>query len=284
MPLNMRLILCLVAGMLLPLAGRAQTDTLRVMSFNIRYDNPADGVNNWHNRKADVAAFLIHQHPMIIGLQEVLLHQVQYIDSALLNYRYVGVGRDDGKSAGEYSPIFYDTTQCSVIASGTFWLSPTPDTPSIGWDAALPRICTYALLQRHYTAETCWVFNTHFDHVGDSARTYAAQLIMDTIFNVLNTQNDPVIVLGDLNAGQDSRCYQQFASSMQDSRSSATAEVHGPEGTFNGFDLYPGTMKRIDYIFSSGCIVLEQWHLDLKRANGLWLSDHLPVQAELLLH
>ncbi len=284
MPLNMRLILYLCLWMFYPLVAGAQSDVLRVMSFNIRYDNPADGDNNWHQRKAAIVDLCITQQPAVIGMQEALIHQVQYLDSALSNYRYIGVGRDDGKYAGEFSPIFYDTTRYTVLASGTFWLSPTPEYPSKGWDAALPRICTYAFLQQLGTAEKYWVFNTHFDHVGDTARLNSALLILQHMLPVLNMQNDPVIIMGDLNAEPNTQCYQQFATAMRDGRSSATAGAHGPEGTFNGFDVHPAAMKRIDYIFTTGFTVLEQWHLDNRRSNGLWLSDHFPVQADLQFH
>ena len=152
-----------------------------IMSYNIRYDNIWDVENSWTIRKDKVRQILVQYAPSIIGIQEGLLNQVQYLDSCLTNYEYIGVGRDDGKELGEFCAIYFDTTRYAVLNHSTFWLSETPDTISVGWDAALERICTYGLFKDRKTAEEFWVFNTHFDHMGARAREQSSVLILKMI-------------------------------------------------------------------------------------------------------
>ena len=140
--------------------GQAYT----AMTFNIRYDNPSDGADNWVHRKQDMLDFILKLKPSVFGIQEGLAHQVGYLDSGLSGYKYFGVGRDDGKEKGEYCAIFYHVDQHELIKSGTFWLSETPHQISVGWDAAMERICTYGMLEDKSNGQKFWVFNTHFDH------------------------------------------------------------------------------------------------------------------------
>ena len=165
-----------LTALLVSSISRAQT--LTTLTFNIRYDNPDDGKNSWEQRKTSVVALLEHYAPQIFGLQEGLLQQVRYLKEHLGPYNYVGVGREDGKEKGEYSPIFYDTTQYEMISNSTFWLSNTPEKVSVGWDAALERICTCALFRHQESGKYLWVFNTHFDHMGVKARQKSAQLLL----------------------------------------------------------------------------------------------------------
>ena len=124
---------------------------IKALSFNILLDNPDDGYTGWDNRRIEVAKFLDIQDPDIIGLQEVLKNQLDYIDKRLTDYDYVGVGRDDGIAAGEFAPVFYNSDRFRLIDSGTFWLSETPGKPSMGWDAQINRICSYAFLKDQKT-------------------------------------------------------------------------------------------------------------------------------------
>ncbi len=132
---------------LLSVAICLSSQTASFMTLNIRYDNPKDKPNSWPERKAEMVLLLNHYEPDIFGIQEGLEHQVKYLDSCLLEYAYIGVGRDDGKKAGEYSAIFYDSTSFKVVENSTFWLSETPEEISVGWDASMERICTYGLFQ-----------------------------------------------------------------------------------------------------------------------------------------
>lgn len=252
-------------------------DTIQCLSYNIRYDNPKDGINNWHNRKQELTDFLAAQSPDAIGLQECLWHQLQFIDSALTGYAYIGVGRDDGKLQGEFSPILYDTAQLQLIKTYTKWLAPNTDSPSVGWDAALPRIATYGEFIVKKNGRPIVVINTHFDHIGDTARMHSAEMIVTTMPYLKNTG---IIVMGDLNCTPAEQPYQIFTRFFDDTRK---CEHHsGPEETFNGFSADGALDKRIDYIFSDNFTVVEQQHIVAKKKDGLWLSDHLPVAATLV--
>jgi len=249
------------------------------MSYNIRYDNTWDLNNSWSIRKNKLSEILIQFAPSIIGIQEGLLNQVQYLDSCLIDYDYVGVGRDDGKEQGEFCVIFFDTTRFTVLNHSTFWLSETPDTISVGWDAALERICTYAQFQDKYTAEKFWVFNTHFDHIGVIARERSSELILDRI-NMVNSQSLPVIVMGDFNSLPNSTPINKIKTEMSDALQISLEKLQGPMGTFNGFNLDQPIEKRIDYIFTKNIKVLSYMHINDRLNNNRHISDHLPVMIE----
>ncbi len=176
-----------------------QNNTYKVMTYNIRYDNPDDGEDNWHKRKKELVKQIKECAPDILGTQEVLVHQLGYLDSMLPNYHYVGVGREDGKTNGEYAALFYDNNQWNCLKKDTFWLSETPDTVSVGWDAALERICTYALLENRKTKQKVWAMNTHFDHMGIKARENSAKLLLRKVENLRKGKNAPAILMGDFN-------------------------------------------------------------------------------------
>lgn len=251
-----------------------------VISINIRYDNPGDGSNNWHQRKSEMIKLLHHYEPAIFGIQEGLIHQVNYLDSNLVNYNYIGVGRDDGKESGEFSAIFYDTTKFQIEKTATFWLSDTPDKISVGWDASMERICTFGLFTEKKSGKQLWVFNAHFDHIGLLARANSALLILNKI-KELNPENSPVILMGDLNTIPEDRPIQALLQGLEDAKAISGKPFYGPVGTFNGFkDIVMD--KRIDYIFTKGLKVLSYEHIDDRRTNNLFISDHLPVKAELL--
>ena len=247
------------------------------MSFNIRFDNPDDGINSWDKRKEAVVKFLNYYNPNILGIQEGLSHQVQYLDEKLKDYNYVGVGRDDGKQKGEYSAIFFDTSCIQLINTKTYWLSPTPDTVSVGWDASMERIITYAnfLDKRHM--DTFYVFNTHFDNIGKQARKNSADLII-ALIKTKELLDKKVIVMGDLNCLPSSDPLKILKSYFYDPwNEQNTFQSYGPSGTFNHFDPACVADKRIDYILTHHYIVSHYRHIDDRKSNGLWMSDHLPV-------
>jgi endonuclease/exonuclease/phosphatase family metal-dependent hydrolase len=249
---------------------------LDVMTYNIKYDNPNDGENSWENRKKDMAKLLEKYHPQVIGTQEGLYHQLTYLDSCLTDYSFAGVGRKDGKNDGEFSAIFYDSTKITILSQNTFWLSETGDTASIGWDAALERICTYALFEWKKSKQKFWVFNAHFDHVGETARTMSAGLILKKVEEV-NSKNLPLIVMGDLNSEPSSEAIVTFNSKLQDGRAISEETPSGPFGTYNDFKTEVTEEKRIDYIFVSGIKVISYKHIDDRKKNGYQISDHFPA-------
>lgn len=246
------------------------------MTFNIRYDNPGDGENRWDNRKEELVGLLAYYHPDVFGLQEGLVHQLQYIQDNLKEYRMIGVGRDDGKEKGEFTAIFYDTTKLKLLEQSTFWLSDTVDRVSKGWDAALERICTYGLFQQIEGGKQVYVFNTHYDHIGKLARVNSSKLILKKIDEV-NNHNIPIILMGDFNSTPDQEPIRLLQAALA---GGASEKIYGPVGTFNGFDRQIFLDNRIDYIFWKNIKVKTYRHVDDKMKNGNCVSDHLPVVIE----
>lgn len=258
-------------------AMQAQT---KVMSYNIKYANENDGENSWSLRKDFLTNQIKFYQPDILGLQEAVKLQIEHFSQNLPEYGYTGVGRDDGKTKGEFSAIFYNKEAYEILEDDTFWLSTTPHKPSVGWDAALNRICTYALFKSKSTGETFWVFNTHFDHVGEQARKESVNLILDKISR-LNKDDHPVILMGDLNLEPGHESIQLLADIMNDSKSVAKL-VFGPEGTYNGYHFNKPVTQRIDYIFTEPDSVEVLKYAVLSDSRNLnYPSDHLPVWVEL---
>ena len=251
-----------------------------IVSYNIRYDNNWDIENSWEIRRSNIIQMLIKYSPSILGIQEGLLTQVQYIDSSLINYDYVGVGRDDGKNKGEFCAIYFDTTRYALLKNSTFWLSETPDTISVGWDAALERICTYGLFKDRITKKEFWVFNTHFDHMGSIAREKSSRLILKRIKKI-NRQSLPVILMGDFNSIPNSPPVKEIITELSDALQISKEKLHGPRGTFNGFNEDLPIEKRIDYIFTKKLKVLSYRHINDRLENNRHISDHLPVMIKI---
>ena len=251
-----------------------------IISYNIRYDNNWDIENSWKIRRNKISKILVQYSPSIIGIQEGLINQVQYIDSSLIDYDYVGVGRDDGKKKGEFCAIYFDTTRYVLLKNSTFWLSETPDTISVGWDAALERICTYGLFKDRITKEEFWVFNTHFDHIGVVAREKSSELILKRI-NKINHQSLPVILMGDFNSIPNSSPVKEIKTELSDALQISLEKLQGPRGTFNGFNEDLPIEKRIDYIFTNDLKVLSYTHINDRLNNNRHISDHLPVMIKI---
>lgn len=275
----MKNIFCILFAMGILLSAHSQT--IDVMSYNIRYDNPDDKPNNWDNRKEFLISQLNFYAPDVFGTQEGLVHQLKDIDAGLEDYTYFGVGRDHGDDRGEFTAIFYNKEKLNLLEQSTFWLSETPTIPSKGWDAALPRICTYGLFENKEDGSKFMVFNTHFDHVGVKAREESSKLILKKI-KELNPDNLPVVVTGDFNLESDSPGVQVILTQMADAHLAAGENAFGPEGTFNGFEFNEPVERRIDYIFVSAdrIEVLKSAILSDSK-DCRYPSDHLPVFARL---
>lgn len=270
-----------IAAVFLIFFNTTNAQTYDVMTYNIRYGNAKDGENHWNNRKDFLQAQIAYYKPDIFGIQEALQFQVQYLDSSFVHYNYVGVGRDDGKKKGEYSAIFYNLDKFEILNQSTFWLSETPDKISVGWDASMERICTYALLQDKISKQKFWVFNTHFDHIGVQARINSAQLISNKI-KALNSSNLPVVLMGDLNLEPDTEPIQFLSQALNDCYKASLEKPFGPIGTFNGFKFNEPVTKRIDYIFTSKENVKVLKYAVLSDSKDCkYPSDHLPVLVQL---
>ncbi len=263
----------------LPAAATAQP--LRFLSYNIRYDNPGDGDDAWPKRRDYLAAQIGFYAPDVFGIQEGLHHQVEFLAQQLPQYAWVGAGRDDGRQAGEYSALFYRRDRFRLLDSGTFWLSETPGQPSKGWDAALNRVCTYALLRDSVTGQQLWVFNTHFDHIGQEARRQSAALIIQKI-GEKNPENKPVVVMGDFNAEPSEAPVATMKNALTDTQEASETPAFGPSGTFNGFKFHEPVTRRIDYIFAGGTGLRVLRHAVLSDSKDChYPSDHLPVMADI---
>ena len=259
---------------------RAQT-TVSIMSYNIRLDVELDGVNRWDARKDKLAGLINFHSPDFVGAQEVQHHQLQYLLSNLETYNYIGVGRDDGKTEGEYSCIFYKKDKYKLLKQNTFWLSPWPDSVSFGWNAACRRVCTYGLFQDKKTKQNFWVFNTHFDHISAQARLESAKLIIQKI-NEVNVKNYPVIVTGDFNSKpvEDPARYMSYH--MNSARAVSTM-VYGAADTWNAFKFNEIAEGCIDYIFVSKNkkIAVTKFATLTDSYDMKYPSDHFPIMAEI---
>ena len=249
---------------------------IRIITYNIRYNNPGDGINAWPNRSQQVAALLEFHQADIFGLQEALIGQIQDIQKQLPHMKWVGVGRDDGKEAGEFSPLFYNSKKFKALKSGWFWLSQTPEKPGLGWDAACNRICTWLLLEADKKDQQFMVFNTHFDHQGTKARTESAKLILQKI-KELNRDNLPVILTGDFNLTPEQEPISVITRELKDSRSISKDAPYGPAGTFNGFKFDSPLKERIDYVFVNNRVEVKQYGVLSDSKDQRYPSDHLPV-------
>lgn len=252
---------------------------LSVMSFNVRWDNPEDEENGWPHRRDAVADLLDDHAPDIVGFQETQHHMVVELEEDMPAYTRIGVGRDDGEEAGEYAAIFFKTDRFDVVEWGTFWLSETPEeVGSIGWDANIPRIVTWAELDRldDDREESVWVFNTHFDHQGSEAREQSALLLRERIEDQAGL-DVPVFVTGDFNAPLRNDLFDPLLEILFDARE---APVTDDETTFNGFGHWTAPfVGAIDFVFyrNAEALRFDTIHEDY---GVRWVSDHYPVFAE----
>jgi endonuclease/exonuclease/phosphatase family metal-dependent hydrolase len=265
------LFICTIAGL--------NAQNFSAMTYNIRVDVQEDGENAWPERKAALVNQIHFFEPAILGTQEGTPQQIKYLRKNLNGYNYIGKGRNGGRK-GEFSAIFYNSKKLEVLKKDTFWLSDTPDVFSTGWDAALPRICTYGKFRDKNSGTEFWVFNTHFDHLGEKARSNSAQLILQKIKSLTNKE-DLVILMGDLNATPESNPIAILAKSMMDSANKANV-TFGPENTFNGFKYHEPTKNRIDYIFVSKSkkINIKKYAVLNNSLEQRFISDHFPVIIE----
>ena len=257
-----------------------------IMTFNIRYDNPEDGLNNWKFRKKNVVNLIRFQEVDVLGLQEVLSNQLREMSGQLQEYAVIGVGREDGKEKGEYSPILYKKNKFTLIKSGYFWLSETPEKPSKGWDAACERIATWAQFKVKETGEKFFVLNTHFDHIGTIAREESVKLIQKKTAEL--SQGLPQIVMGDFNAVPESSVVQGIVNPTKDSKlfdsKKLASLVYGPDWSFHEFGKIPFAERAlIDYVFISENIKVLKYGVLAETLNKCFLSDHAPVLVKVSL-
>ena len=266
-----------------------QPTSITVASYNLRNANGSDSAkgNGWGQRYPVIAKMVQYHDFDIFGTQECFIHQLKDMKEALPGYDYIGVGRDDGKEKGEHSAIFYRTDKFDVIEKGDFWLSETPDVPSKGWDAVLPRICSWGHFKCKDTGFEFLFFNLHMDHIGKKARVESAYLVQDKMKELGKGKELPAILTGDFNVDQ-------------------THQSYATNGTFNDFDPDSFTESRIDHVFVSPVFKVKRYgvltdtyrsirgnggkkdatdcpeEIDIKAYQARTPSDHFPVKVELV--
>ena len=255
------------------------SEKINIMTYNIRLDTETDGINMWDNRKEGIVSLIKEESVDILGIQEGLPSQIEYLSKQLDDYSMIGEGRDGGNN-GEYSAIYYRNKKMDLIETETFWLSETPEIPSIGWDAAINRITTLGLFKIVDSNMELLVYNTHFDHIGKIARKKSVGVILNHI-KENDFQNRPLIVMGDFNLSPEDLPIELLSKELNDSFKLLPLE--NPVGTFNGFDLDSKLLDRIDYIFTKNIKITNYKHLNKKLSSGLWPSDHLPILISMFL-
>ncbi|NWF50794.1 MAG: endonuclease/exonuclease/phosphatase family protein [Ignavibacteriaceae bacterium] len=287
---NSSLIYLLFIAFIISLSAESSAqDKLRVMSYNIRYDDKNESnTNSWKNRRELVASVIRFHSPDIIGVQEALLNQLEDLTAMLPDYKWIGVGRDDGNLSGEFSAVLYKHSEFKVLDYKTFWLSQTPDKVSMGWDAVCKRIITVSKILRINPAKEFYFLNTHLDHVGIEARKNSASFIINLISEL---EDIPLILTGDFNSLKDSDVYHIITNSneennkikLYDSEDKSVFYKYGSDITYNGFsnELIPG--NKIDYIFINDKVEVIQHAVIGETFNGKFPSDHMPVVIDVIL-
>lgn len=268
---------CAVQGV----AAQGDKEAIKVATYNLRYDNPDDGPNGWPLRKEAVKALIRFHGFDLFGTQEGLANQIRDL-SEMSEFSHVGMGRDDGKDAGEHSTIFFRSARFQLQRHGDFWLSETPDRPSLGWDAeCCKRIATWAQLRDRQSGKSFYVFSSHFDYQGVVARRESAKLVLKKIGEIAGTQ--PVICLGDFNSTPDTEQIRIMRNALRDARDISAMPPYGPVATFNGFQWASAPQDRIDYIFVARQIRVLKYGTLTDSINQRYPSDHFPVMAQLIL-
>ena len=261
---------------LLPLGGcRQNKEALKVVSYNIRNSGADDGDNGWEHRKEATPAMMEALSPDVMGVQEALPDQLEYMKEACSSYASVGVGRDDGISKGEHMSIFYNKDRIKLLDWGTYWLSETPDEPSKGWDARCRRTATWALMKQKKSGKNFYFVNTHLDHKGVEARRKGLALIVDRI-GKMNREDYPMILTGDFNVFPDDSCLTDLDKIMKSAR--VFAAVTDTTASFNGWG---GKAKIIDYIYYIGFKDCLDFRVATETFAGKpFISDHYPIISE----
>jgi endonuclease/exonuclease/phosphatase family metal-dependent hydrolase len=278
--------LSVVALLLLQLSMGAQE--LNVMTFNIRLNVSSDSLNAWPYRKDIVASQVLFHQIHVLGVQEALNDQMVDLQQRLPGFKSTGVGRDDGRTKGEFSAIFYDTVRLSLVKGETFWLSLTPSVPgSKSWDAAITRVVSWGYFTDRVSGKSFFVFNTHFDHLGQIARHESAKLLKRRVAEI--AKDEPVIIMGDFNARPADPPIRELIAEedplrFRDTKTLSVTGHYGPDGTFNGFRSMEVNDQPIDFIFIKGNWKVLRHATISQTWKGRFASDHFAVFAELQLN
>ncbi|ALK96407.1 endonuclease [Massilia sp. WF1] len=253
---------------------------INVATYNLRNSHADDGPNAWPARKDMVKALIRYHGFDIFGTQEGYADQIADL-AQMEEFEHVGVGRDDGKDAGEHSAIFFRRSRFALLGKGDFWLSETPDRPSFGWDArCCHRLASWARLRERGSSRVLFVFSVHFDHEGEVARRASADLMLRKITEI--ARGEPAICVGDFNSTPETVQMQTIAKAMGDSRRLSKAPPYGPDGTFNGFRFDQAPSERIDYVFVDRHFDVLKYAALSDSLDQRYPSDHFPVVARVV--
>ena len=286
--MNRRVFASLITGLLiapgitLPASGQAKKETpFNIITYNIRMNTSGDGVNAWPLRKDKVASLLKFHKADIFNVQEALPEQMDDLTASFPDFDHVGVGRDDGKRAGEHMAVFYKKSRFEKLTDGMFWLNEATEKPGFGWDAVCNRTVTWIKLKDRITKKSFYVFDTHFDHRGVKAREESAKLILRKIKEI-NKEGLPLILTGDLNLIKESDPVQLILKELADARDKSQTPPYLPNGTSGGFEVK--VMSRtIDFIFINGKVKVLRFGVLSDSFGVYYPSDHLPVLAEVVI-
>ena len=259
----------------------ADSSSLRVASYNLRMDTSRDSLNAWPHRKENVKALIRYHDFDIVGTQEGYLHQLTDL-LEMDDYAYIGAGRDDGNDGGEHSAILYKADRFSVLDSGNFWLSETPEVPGLGWDATCcNRICSWVKFKDGQSNSEFYFFNVHFDHQGLVAREESGKLMVKKIAEIAG--ETPVVLTGDFNSTPETEQIKLLSSELNDAYTTTSAPPYGPEGTFNSFVFTAPMKSRIDYVFVSDHFDVLKYAVLTDAKDQRYPSDHLPIVVDIKL-
>ena len=271
------LLQAMLSCFLITLSCSDSCKVVKLMTYNIRLDTKEDVINQWNYRKKGLIALIKKLNPDILGIQEGLPNQISYLSKQLDGYSLIGEGRE-GENNGEYCAIYYKNKKFKLEKGETFWLSETPEIPSIGWDAALKRIATVGVFKALNSNRKLVVYNSHFDHIGKIAREKSVDVILNHIEGNEYFKNE-LVFMGDLNSTPNELSIKLMKEVFDDSFEKFA--IKKPYGTYNGFDSKSDLSKRIDYIFTKNMSISKYERISEKLPNGLWPSDHFPILIEI---
>ncbi|EAD5868696.1 endonuclease/exonuclease/phosphatase family protein [Listeria innocua] len=250
-----------------------------VTTFNIRFDDTSERKKSWELRKTLTKSLLDKYQWDFMGVEEPLLPQMRDMKE-MLDWDYFGVGRDDGFEKGEFTAVFYNSARFRLLQEGRFWLSETPDVPSIHSTAMFPRICVWGKFADS-DGKQFYIFNTHLDHISEEARLFASQLLLKKA--AIIAEDSPIIILGDFNTAPNTTTYNFITKKYQDAQLISQTPIKGPIGSFHDFQpLRPeNELEKIDYIFVSKEFRVHSYKTITDQVDGCSASDHFPVTATL---
>lgn len=269
----------LFAALLLPcmlFAKTPKSNTVSIISYNVRIGSVDDGENSWELRKSSSTAMINELKPDVIGFQEALEYQVNYLAEGSAGYGLIGKGHDRGATKCEHMSMLYNRRTTILISWGTFWLSDTPGVASVGWDGGYERSATWALLKDKKTLKNYIVVNTHLDNEGTQARKRGLEVILSGLASINPDGRYPVVVMGDFNMETSDPAMQTISKSMKDARTTAS-----DTDSMHSFHAWGKTRGTIDFIWYSGFSQCNAFHTISEAFEGReFISDHYPVMGK----